>query len=102
MWRSLTRPMGQFTRGSFTTVRYQSSHYTRRFMTQMQKPYTKPVSVAFLGWLFGSIDYDAVRKDIADILEDYDWDDGMCCVCVFTYCTTANLRYYNKVLGGQY
>jgi len=52
---------------------YQSGQYTKRFLS---KPYTAPVTVGFLGWLFGSIDYDAVKKDIVDILDDYDWDDG--------------------------
>jgi len=69
----MARPMRQFTQRSFSTFQYQSSHYTRRFL---QKPYTAPVTLGFLGWLFGSIDYTAVRKDIADILEDYDWDDS--------------------------
>jgi len=69
----MARPMGQFTQRSFSTVQYQSTQWTRRFI---QKPYTAPVTLGFLGWLFGGVDYTAVRKDIADILEDYDWDDS--------------------------
>lgn len=41
---------------------------------------TPVVALGFLGALFGgaasSVDYTAVRKDIADSLDDYDWDDG--------------------------
>ena len=73
MWRRLVqRPMGQFSQRSFHTMQYQSQQWTRRFMT---RPYTAPVTIGFLGWLFGGVDYNAVKKDIAEILEDYDWDD---------------------------
>eukprot|EP00486_Rosalina_sp_Unknown_P011157 CAMPEP_0201577670 /NCGR_PEP_ID=MMETSP0190_2-20130828/24150_1 /ASSEMBLY_ACC=CAM_ASM_000263 /TAXON_ID=37353 /ORGANISM="Rosalina sp." /LENGTH=311 /DNA_ID=CAMNT_0048009939 /DNA_START=71 /DNA_END=1006 /DNA_ORIENTATION=- len=74
MWRRLVqRPMGQFTSRSFNRVNYQSQQWTRRMMS---RPYTAPVTIGFLGWLFGGVDYDAVRKDISEILEDYDWDDS--------------------------
>lgn len=54
---------------------------TRRFQnnySRFQKPVlTTGISIGFLGWLFGSsVDYEAVRKDIAACLDDYDWDDG--------------------------
>lgn len=33
--------------------------------------------MGFLGWLFGSsVDYEKVKTEIAEILEDLDWDDG--------------------------
>mmetsp|Transcript_41349 Transcript_41349/g.66507 ORF Transcript_41349/g.66507 Transcript_41349/m.66507 type:complete len:312 (+) Transcript_41349:86-1021(+) len=74
MWhRFMQRPMGQLTHRSLTTFQYQSSQWTRRMI---QKPYTAPVTIGFLGWLFGGVDYTAIKKEIADSLEDYDWDDG--------------------------
>ena len=89
MWRRfMSRPLHQFsttTQRSFTTFQYQSSQYTRRLF---QKPYTAPVTLGFLGWLFGSsVDYAAIRKDIADCLEDYDWDDSM-----FTHTNQTHIR----------
>jgi len=48
------------------------SQYSRRFTQRLQTP----VTLGFLGWLFGSTDYDAIRRDIAEIMEDYDWDDS--------------------------
>lgn len=58
-----------------TTRRFQSS-YSRNF--NYGKSYTKPVvALGFLSWLFGSsVDYNAVRNDIVEVLEDYDWDDS--------------------------
>eukprot|EP01084_Bolivina_argentea_P250487 419682_1 len=74
MWyRLMSRPIGQFAQRSFKTVQYQSSQYTRR---AFHKPYATPLTFGFLGWLFGSVDYTAVRKDIAEILDDYEWDDS--------------------------
>jgi len=41
------------------------------------KTIQRPVVYGFLGWLFGtSVDYDAVRKDIKTLLDDYNYDDG--------------------------
>jgi len=73
MWqRFIRKPMGTFTQRAMTTMEHQSHQYSRRFTQRLHTP----VTVGFLGWLFGSTDYDAIRKDIADIMEDYDWDDS--------------------------
>jgi len=63
--------MGTFTQRTMSTMQHQSQ-YSRRFTHRLRTP----VTVGFLGWLFGSTDYDAIRKDIADCMEDYDWDDS--------------------------
>jgi len=72
MWqRFIRKPMGTFTQRTMTTMQLQSQ-YSRRFTQRLQTP----VTLGFLGWLFGSTDYDAIRRDIAEIMEDYDWDDS--------------------------
>jgi len=63
--------MGTFTQRTMTTMQHQQQ-YSRRFTQRLRTP----VTVGFLGWLFGSTDYEAIRKDIAEIMEDYDWDDS--------------------------
>ena len=48
-----------------------------RFTNNNGYKLTTPLTLGFLGFLFGSsVDYDAVRQDIANSLDDYDWDDG--------------------------
>jgi len=69
----MAKPMGSFAQRTMATMQHQSQHYSRRFS---QKSLRAPVTVGFLGWLFGSTDYDAIRSDIAEIMEDYDWDDS--------------------------
>jgi len=73
MWqRFIRRPMGTFSQKAMSTMQHQSNQYSRRFTQRLQTP----VTVGFLGWLFGSTDYEAIRNDIAEIMEDYDWDDS--------------------------
>jgi catalase (peroxidase I) len=63
-------------RSSFTT-NFQFTRSLTQRVIQRPQILRVPVSIGFLGFLFGSsVDYDAVKKDIADILDDYDWDDG--------------------------
>jgi len=72
MWRRfVAKPAGSFSQRSLL---HSTQRYSRRFSPRQS--YATPVSLGFLGWLFGSTDYSAVRKDIADIMDDYDWDDG--------------------------
>jgi len=72
MWRRfVAKPAGCFSQRS---LMHSTQRYYRRFSPRQSL--ATPVSLGFLGWLFGSTDYSAVRKDIADIMDDYDWDDG--------------------------
>ena len=82
MWSRFVNPrlypkVSSFTQRSFSTLQHQ---VTPRFNPRFFNPYKRyatPISIGFLGWLWGGVDYNAVKKDIADILDDYDWDDGM-------------------------
>lgn len=56
-------------------TRYSKNYYQNFRATKLTT--VGPVSLGFLGFLFGSsVDYDQVKKDIIEIFDDYDWDDG--------------------------
>ena len=81
------------TKNVFNTTRRFKSHNFNYKQQYGKKSFAKPVvTIGFLGWLFGnSVDYESVRKDIIDILEDY----GMFCRKAFF---NSNFRFQNFFL----